>query len=115
MNYVQTPTQSFSVTSATYGTLTLVAGVNSDTSDLYRGLVGWLNSSSGTPGPVKILLKQVNQTTGLVQAVLADHTNNGHIDGTASNLSAYAGGHVFFENQIAEVQTSKTIATGLPI
>ena len=114
MHHIQTPTQSFTVTSASYGQLQLTANTGSDVTNLYRGLVGWINSSTGTPGPVSILLKEV-YAAGLVGAVLADHTNNYNTAGTVADLSAYAGGTVYFEKQIAEIQLSKSIVTGIPV
>lgn len=109
MPSIQLPTQSFTISAASYGSLTLTANTGSSVVNLYSGIYGNILGPAGTPASKRFLVTSV--TSPNIIEIQAQNFLGGSSVGTAFDFSTYAGGNVYFESQLAYVATLNTSAT----
>jgi hypothetical protein len=95
---IQTPNQSFTINSVSYGTLTVTAIGSSNVDNLYSGLIGNIVSSDGNSNiTVKIINVPVAGT--IVCKATLPYEKTGGVD-----LSTYDDGTIYFEPQLVDNQ-----------
>lgn len=105
MPSIQVPSQSFTVSAVSYGSLTLTANSGSASTNLYAGLVGNLVKSDDTDS-VQVKIRAV-ESDGVVTCVLWDGAKE-----TPADLVAYDDGVLCLEPQLASLTIPPILATG---
>lgn len=93
MSYIILPAITITLTGAAAGSLTCASTVG-----LAKGQKGWATKSDGT-GNLNVIISSVIDSTHFLCQDVANKNNSGGVD-----LSAYNGGKIYFDEQIADVQ-----------
>jgi hypothetical protein len=109
MPSIDVPAQAFNITNVAFGDLTVSAGGGSNVGNLYNGLIGYAVGPGGTPSSQRLVISIV-VAPGVIRCLSAPFNGTGGV-GVAFNFSAYNGGTINFEAQLAEV-SSLTIGLG---
>jgi hypothetical protein len=106
MSTIQTPNQSFTINSVSYGTLTVTAIGSSNINNLYSGLIGNIVNSDGNSNiTVKIINVPVAGT--IICKATLPYEKIGGVD-----LSTYDDGTIYFEPQLVDTNINSSTNAG---
>ena len=106
MPQIQLPNQTFNITAAAFGQLTVTAGTNSSLSTLYVGMVGNILGAGGAPASNRVTITNViSPGVIIVNLITFDNTST---PGSQFDFTAYNGGTLWFDAQLASVPSINT-------